>query len=651
MALKLMRDNLKHLKWVLWFVVIVFVLLVFVDWGSGRGQQGPSNVAVQVGDHVVTEQQFLREVRENEQRLRNLYGDQWEQFRSMVNIAEQTAQQIIQRELLMEEARKAGLVVSERELQDQILSYQAFRRKDGSFVGQDIYARILRANQTTPEQFEARLREDLLIQKLQNTVRQAVLLSDEEVEQEIRKRRETADLDVIVIPVRQFLGEVTAGDAEVQAYYEAHRDEFTRPEQRVIRYLVVETNTLRRLLPVNDAEIKSYYEDHIDEFKESEQAHARHILIRVVPGAGPDADAEAKVRAEQVAKLARSGVDFATLAEKHSEDPGSRSRGGDLGWFGRGSMVKEFEDAVFGAKPGDIVGPVKSQFGYHIIRVEGFRPARVKPLDEVKDEVRFRLLESRAAAEAERRAAELARAIERERPDTDEAWQKIADEDEAVASFVSPPFGADEVIPGIGQNPELRSAVFEARVGDIGGPVPISRGWMVWQLKEIRPAGVPPLDEIRDRVAAKVMGEKALAAAKAKGEELARRWREGAEAAELAREVGGTVSPVRAHRRGQPIPGVGPSAALDQLVFEAANGDVVGPVALDENTVAVAKVIALTTLSPEEVRSALASTRASLETERANEILGALLERRRKETVITVDQRLIERFTPNGKAG
>ncbi len=651
MALKLMRDNLKHLKWVLWFVVIVFVLLVFVDWGSGRGQQGPSNVAVQVGDHVVTEQQFLREVRENEQRLRNLYGDQWEQFRSMVNIAEQTAQQIIQRELLMEEARKAGLVVSERELQDQILSYQAFRREDGSFVGQDVYARILRANQTTPEQFEARLREDLLIQKLQNIVRQAVLLSDEEVEQEIRKQRETADLDVIVIPVRQFLGDVSAGDAEVQAYYDAHRDEFTRPEQRVIRYLVVETNTLRRLLPVNDAEIKSYYEDHIDEFKEGEQAHARHILIRVVPGAGPDADAEARVKAEQVAKLARSGVDFATLAEKHSEDPGSKSRGGDLGWFGRGSMVKEFEDAVFGAKPGDIVGPVKSQFGYHIIKVEGFRPARVKPLDEVKDEVRFRLLESRAAAEAEKRAAELARTIEREKPDTDEAWQKIADEDEAVASFVSPPFGADEVIPGIGQNPELRSAVFEARVGDIGGPVPISRGWMVWQLKEIKPAGVPPLDEIRDRVAAKVMGEKALAAAKAKGEELARRWREGAEAAELAKEVGGTVSPARAHRRGQPIPGVGPSAALDQLVFEAANGDVVGPVALNENTVAVAKVLALTTLSPEEVRSALASTRTSLEAERANEILGALLEKRRKETVITVDQQLIERFAPKGKAG
>ncbi len=651
MALKLMRDNLKHLKWVLWFVVIVFVLLVFVDWGSGRGQRGPSSVAVQVGDHVVTEQEFLREIRDNEQRLRNLYGDQWDQFRNMVNIAEQTAQQIIQRQLLMEEARKAGLVVSERELQEQILSYDVFRREDGSFVGPDAYARILRASQTTPEEFEARLREDLLIQKLQDAVRQAVLVSDREVEDEIRKQRETADLDVIVIPTRRFLGEVSADDAEVQAYYEAHRDEFERPEQRVIRYLVVETNTLRRLLPVSDAEVKSYYEEHTDEFREGEQARARHILIRVDPSAGPDADTAARVKAEQVAKLARSGVDFATLAEKHSEDPGSKSRGGDLGWFGRGSMVKEFEEAVFGAKPGDIVGPIKSQFGYHVIKVEGFRPARLKPLEEVKDEVRFRLLESRAAAEAESRAAELARRLERDRPDTDEAWQKIADEDEAVASFVSPPFGADEVIPGIGQNPELREAVFEAQVGDVGGPVPISRGWMVWQLKEIKPAGVPPLEEVRDQVAAKVMAAKALAAAREKAAELARRWSEGAEAADLAKEVGGTVNPARAHRRGQPIPGAGPAPALDAEVFRASTGDVVGPVELNENTVVVAKILALNTLSPEEVRSALASTRESLEAERANEILGALLEKRRKETVITVDQQVIERFAPRGKAG
>jgi len=651
MALKLMRDNLKHLKWILWFVVLVFVLLVFVDWGTGRQRGGREGAAIRIGNKVYTEQEFLQELRSNENRMQRIYGKQWSQIRNQINLAEQTAQQLIQRQLLVDEARRAGLVVSDREVQQQILSYPGFTREDGSFVGDAMYKRILRANQMTPDRFETQVRDDLLIQKLQDVLRQGVLLTGAEVKAEVRRQRESADFDLVLVGLQPFLGKVSATDAEVKAYYEAHKAELRRPEQRVIRYLVVDTNTLRRLLPVNDKEIASYYKDHMDEFKEQEQAHAAHILIRIPANAGAEAEARAKLTAQQVAKLARSGADFATLAKKYSEDPGSKDKGGDLGWFERGRMVKEFEDAVFGHKPGEIVGPIKSQFGYHIIKVEGFRPARVRPLAEVKDQVKFKLLESRAAAEGESRAAALARRVEREKPTTDAAWDKLASEDEAVNSFVSPPFGAKDIIPGVGQNPELSKAVFAAKVGDIGGPVPISRGWLIWQLKEIHPEGVPPLDEIKDKVAGSVVREKALQMAGEKAAELAAAWKSGKDIKPLATKIGAKVTPVRSHKRGQPIPGVGPSNTLDEAVFGAATGEVVGPVTLPGHGVAVAKIVALTVLSPQELQAALAPTRKSLEDQRVNNLIGSILEERRRNTPITVDQKLIDRFAPQKQSG
>jgi|AMFO01.1.fsa_nt_gi Parvulin-like peptidyl-prolyl isomerase len=651
MALKYLRDNLKHLKWVLWFIVFVFILLVFVDWGTGRRGGRTGGAAVRVGDHKITEQQFLREVRDTEQRFEKIYGKNWPQLRNRINLAQQTAQEIIQRELLLEEARRAGLRVSPQELREKILSFPAFRRQDGSFVGQSLYARILRANQTTPDEFENRLRQDILLQKLQDLVGQAVFVSDAEVEAELRRTRESADFDLIDVPIDSFLKGLDAGDAEVKAYYEAHKDEFKHPEQRVIRYLVVETNRLRRLLPVSDQEIASYYKEHKDEFRVGEQAHARHILIRVDPAAGPEAAARAKAKAEAIAKMARAGADFAALARKHSQDPGSKDRGGDLGWFGRGSMVKAFEDAVFSHKPGDIVGPIKSQFGYHIIKVEGFKPARQKPLSEVKDQVKFRLLESRAAAEAESRAAKLEREVRAAKPTTDAAWQKIADEDEAVVLNVSPPFAEGQAIPGIGDNPELVKAVFAAKVGDIGTAVPISRGWIVWQLKQIIPAGVPPLKTIRAQVAAKVVRDKALKAAHEKAAELAAKWRAGADGQALARAVGTRVISVRSHRRRTAVPGLGVVEALDRAVFAARDGDVVGPVDLGDRGVAVAKIVAVKKLSAAELAAGMPAVRKRLEAERANALLGSILNERRRNTVVAVDSEIIQRFAPKGDQG
>ncbi len=647
MALKWLRDNLRHLKFILWGVVVVFVLLVFVDWGAGRSQGGASGeVAIRVGDRVVGEREFVDQLRRNQDRFRQLYGDNWEQVSANLDLAAITVQDFIGRELQLSEARRAGLLVSDRELQEEILSNPAFQLEDGGFVGPEQYQlRVRRFFQMSPSEFERRYAEDLLVAKLAQTLERGIYVSPAEVEETVRRERETANFDALFLPYERFLAGVQVDEEAARAHYERHQEEYRRPEQRVIRSLVVETSRLRRLLPVEESELEAYYQEHQEEFVQEEQANARHVLIRVAPGASEEEELEARLQAEGIAEAARAGGDFAALAATHSEDPGSKDKGGDLGWFGRGQMVEEFEQAVFGAAPGDIVGPVRSQFGYHVITVEGFQPRRQQPFEEVREQVRFRYLEGRAAAEAEVRASALASRLAADPPDTDEGWQAIADEDEAVVFNISPPFGADEPVPGAGQGVELTADVFAADLGDVGGPRSVPRGWIVWQLQEVEPAGVPPFEDVRAAVEQAVRREQALAAAAGRATEIAAEWRDGADGADLAEGLDVALAEARGHRRGSPVTGVGVAPALDRAVFTSAAGTVVGPVQVGDRGAVVARVLELDLVDDAELDRERDRIRQRLVGERAEMLLRSILNERRRDTVVTVNNELMERFS------
>jgi peptidyl-prolyl cis-trans isomerase D len=649
MALKWLRDNLRHLKFVLWGVVIVFVLLVFVDWGAGRsGGPGAGDEAVRIGDRVVSDQEFVSELRRMNQRFQQQFGEQWNEIRSQVDLAGQTVAYFVDRELHVAEAVDTGLVVSDEELRESILANPLFQREDGAFVGQEIYERIVRSYfQMHTQEFERRLAEDLLITKLTMMVERGVYVGDYEVEENFRRQREMADFDAVQIRYERFLNEVTIDDGDLEAHYEEHADNYLREEQRAIRYLAVEAARLRRLLPASDEDLMAYYEEHVEDYVLGEQGNARHILIRIPAGADDAQRADAKLHADGVAEIARAGGDFAELAAKHSEDPGSKDSGGDLGWFGRGEMVAEFEEAVFNAKPGEIVGPVESQFGYHVIKVEGFRPERQQPFEEVKEQVKFSFLEGRAAAEAEIRAAALARRIASEQPETEEAWQLIADEDEAVVLNVSPPFNRSAAVPGTGGDTGLSEEVFQAELNGVGGPRAISRGWIVWQLSEILASGVPAFEEVRAEVEQEVRRVEAMKLATDAGVELARQWREGGDPAALAEAVGGTVTPARDHRRGTPVGAIGSTPALEQVIFEAAESEVVGPVSMGDRGVVVAKVEQLILVDQAQLEAESETLRTELAGQRAQQLLRSIVNERRRNTVVTVNNELMARFAPS----
>jgi peptidyl-prolyl cis-trans isomerase D len=641
--LKVMRDQFKNLKWILWFVVIIFVMLIFVDWGMGRGRRrgGMEGVAAKIGNLTITENEFIKEMRNTEQRYRSMYGKQFDQVRNQLDLPTITLQNLIDRQLLVREAERMGLGVTDAEVLQKIESYPAFQREDGSFVGTELYARILRANQITPEEFEASLRLDLMIEKLQQTMAAGIIVSDAQVEKEYQRRNESVSADVLFVGVDRGLDRAVVTDADARAYYDAHKDRFTHPEQWKLNYLLIDALRLRRAMTVPDAQIEEYYTSHQSEFARNEEVHARHILIK--PKTEDEAGwHEAQNRVREIAIRAQlKGADFAALAREVSDDTGTKASGGDLGWFGKGRMVKEFEDAAFALKEGQVSGPVKSQFGYHIIKLEGRRPSGVRPLDEVRNQIRDKLAEGLADAEGSRRATALREKIDAAKLTTETQWRTLADD--VVTSNMTPWFGKGEAIPGLGRDPELLDEATAAKEGFIGGPRRSARGWVIYRVAQTRAAGTTPFEEAKD--------EALDAAKRAKAIEIIRTDLEAKRASLLtasletaAPTVGGTFQHVPEHRRGSPMPGLGTTDQLEDAIFATPVQALTPVVVIGERGVAVARVTAKKGVDPATFAKEKGSLRASMIQDELQKLLASVLAEAKRKNPVTVNNQVLDRF-------
>ena len=277
-------------------------------------------------------------------------------------------------------------------------------------------------------------------------------IADQEVEQEYRRRNDKVKLALVTFPADTFKPDVTATDTEVASYFEAHKESFRIPEKRKIRYLLVDVEALRAKVTVAQADIERAYTDNITQYTTPEQIRASHILLKTE---GKD-DAAVKTRAEALLKQARSGADFADLAKKNSEDEGSAAKGGDLDFFGRGRMVPEFDTAAFALKAGEISELVKTQYGYHIIKLVEKKEGASRPLADVRQQ----LTDQIAVERAQTQAADLAQSLQSQ-------ITKAADLDTAAAARglkveESGYFGREEPILSLGASPEVAARAFDS---------------------------------------------------------------------------------------------------------------------------------------------------------------------------------------------
>lgn len=640
--LRTMRESMKYLQWTLWLVVAVFVLFIFFDFGGfGPGATGAvSRNAASVGNMGISMQDFEREYRGLEDRMRQQLGANYDPEVFGSRIPAQALDRLVTQRILAAEAESLGISVTDEELREAIRAIPGLTDEGGRFIGKEAYSRALRNMGYTPESFERALREDLLVQRLNDAMRRGVFIPAAEIERNDRERSERVALRFLELPWGE-VGQVQVDDTEVASYFADHREEFRLPERRVVDFLVVEQGKLLESITPTDAELQAYYEAHREDYTQEEQVQARHILINT--NATRDGAAAEALAAELKGRIA-AGEDFAALATQYSDDVSNRDRGGDLGSFGRGRMVKAFEDAAFAANPGEVVGPVRTQFGVHLIQVVAKREQRVRPLEEVKSQVLRRVQTETAAAKALEKAQALREQITKDKLTTREQLVALAQGDTTITVDTTQPFGRDDAIPGLGRAPELLQAAFDLAVDGFSAAVAVPRGAVILRLAEIQDPRLPELDEVRGRVVAAARTNKQRETGVARLAEARERLAGGtATLDDIAGEMGLTVRETGEFGAGTMVPSIGNAPALVTAALALETGDVGQPYAADRGAI-LYTVINRTHWDAASFADRADSIRQGLEFQEVQRLMASLIAERKRVLGVTYDRQLLEQF-------
>jgi peptidyl-prolyl cis-trans isomerase D len=626
-----MRRHRGWLKWSLALVVLAFIVFYIPDFlRQGDTSASPNAVVARVGGQEITAATFRRAYQSQLQEYQRRYGGSInEQLLRQMGIDRQILQQLIDERAAIAEAQRLGLTVTDAELAHRISVIPAFQQ-GGQFVGHDIYEQVLRRQRLTPEEFEENLRSALLAEKLRAAVTDWVAVSDADLEREYRRRNEKVKLELVVFIPETAQKDVNVTDAEVNAEFEKHKDRYRIPEKRKIRYLLVDTDAVKAKVVIPPGDVERYYQQNVQQYSTPEQVRASHILLKTE---GKD-DAAVKAQAESILTQVKAGADFAELAKKISQDEASAANGGDLDYFGRGRMVKEFEGAAFSLAPGSISDLVKTQYGYHIIKVVDKKPAATRPFEEVRQQIADQLAYERAQTQVSELATTLASDIKSPADlDTVAKARGLSVQDSAF-------FSKDEPINTLGPAPEVASEAFLMKEGAVAGPMRVPRGQVFFALTGKQDARIPKLDEVKDRVRADAAREKARDASRQRAESLAAEFK--ANFAGAAKKAGLPVKTTELIPRGSPLPDVGVSAAVDAAVFGLPVGSVTAPIATDAGTV-VARVAERQDVTPQELTTARDGLRAELLNEQRTRFFGAYMGKARERLKTSVNEENVRR--------
>jgi peptidyl-prolyl cis-trans isomerase D len=555
-----MRKYRRLLQIGLLLVIAAFVVSSVVVGTMGRGAERADAVASVNGEPIPLER-YQRRYQAYLDAYSRVYRDRFSpELAEQLGLPTQAVNDLVQEALVVQRARAEGLEITDEELNAQIQAVPAFQ-ENGRFSLR-LYQEFLKRRGVSAGTFEADVRRELTRMKVENTVKGGIKVSDAELEQAFVTRREEARAAWALVDVGALAAAATATDEEVRAYLKDKPDEFKQPERRRVQYVTLVPKAFRPT--VSDADVEKYYTEHTKEFETPRQVRASHVLVPVAQTGGSEAEDKARGKVADVIRRAKAGEDFGKLAGESSEDPGSKSKGGDLGWVSKGEMVPQFEEALFKLKKGEITAePVRTPFGYHAIKVVDVREESRKPLREVAPLIRDRLAGEAADKAARARAEEL-------RPQLQAAADFMGEGKRLDLTPVETTIAKVDRPLMLGGRDALEEAAFSLTVGGVSAPVKTPAGWVVLKTLETIPAGVPPLAEVRDKVVAAVKRQKA----ETLGLERARQLAADARAGDLqaaARKAGAQTGETPRFSRAKPaerLPGDVQLAALQARVGE-----------------------------------------------------------------------------------
>ena len=414
-------------------------------------------------------------------------------------MSQRAGQILVQRAILKHEADRMNLQVSDEDLRRELQTgpFAQYLFPGGNYIGDDGYINFVQsAFQTTRSDFESQVKADMELNRLQALITGGVTVSDNAVREAYQKDGTKVKFDYAVISADDLQKSINPTDAELQSFFKTNAVRYANavPETRKIEYIAFDASNLPGGKPqVSDAEVQSYYNAHQDQYQVKEQVKVRHILIAVPAGADAKTDAAAKTKAEDLLKQIKAGGNFADLASKNSDDPGSKTQGGELGWLDRGKTVPEFDKAAFTLAPGQTSDLVKTQFGYHILQVEDKKTAHLRPLAEVKPEIMPLLEQQKAGAAEQTFAAALASDAKKNGLDKAAAAKGL----HAVTTDY---LAKDGTVAGLADGSGLLTQAFSVVKGADPASVSTGDGFAVFQVMDVKPAHAPDFAEYKDHI-------------------------------------------------------------------------------------------------------------------------------------------------------
>jgi peptidyl-prolyl cis-trans isomerase D len=556
MLLSLMR---KHAKSYLIKVMIGIIALVFVFYfGYSFHSKEGAKVAL-VNGELISGVEYRKAYADMISALQRQYGNMWsDTLIETFDLKNRALQELIDDKLISQEARRIGLDVTEEEVRNEIMSYPAFQFQ-GRFDERRYYS-ILNQNRMQPEDFEATIAQVLLKDKISQLISTFIPITEQEMLEYYAFRNQQVKISFLTLTPDAFIDSVEVNTGDLEAFFEKNREDYRLPERIRVAYIRVDPDRFTGRARVGAEEIRAYYEEDIDRFQEKKQVKARHILFRLDQDASEEEESRVRDIALEVLNKAREGEDFAELARTHSEGP-TRDAGGELGYFSEGDMVKSFEEAAFGMEPGEISDPVRTPFGFHVIKVEDIREARTKPLDEVRDEIRETLQGIAASDMAHEKALTL---MDQMPYDVDlEAY--ASEQDMTVEK--TPLFGRDEEIPGLGGDDKLREVIFSLEPRAVSDVLEYRGGFYIFQVIEKKPSHLPELEQVAEDARKDLLMELAGEKARSAASDLLERLREGEAWEALAEREGITPETSDFFKRDERIQGIGVVPEIQEAAF------------------------------------------------------------------------------------
>ena len=544
------------------------------------------------------------------------------------------AQGLIQQHIELLEAKHLGLSATDDDVR-RFLHSGAFGQvlfPGGNYIGDAQYAEFVSQQfNMTRDKFESEVKKEIEENRLRALITGGVTISDQEVRDNYRQQATKIKFDYAVLSSDDLQKQINPTDAQLEDFFKKNAARYANavPEARKIEYIAfTDTNLPQGAPQVTDAEIQQYYNQHLKDYQVDDQVKVRHILIKV-DGNDPKADAAAKAKAQEVLDQLHHGGNFAELAKKYSDDPGSKEQGGELGFLKHGATVPEFDKAAFSLQPGQTSGLVRSKYGYHIIQVEEKQTAHTRPLSEVKTEIQATLTRQKEGQQEQAYAQQLAA----EAPKNGMAATAAAHHLQVVTTdFLS----QASVVPGLPDGSKLLAQAFAAKKGDAPQVSTTGEGYAVFQVTDIQPAHAPTFADYKSHILDDYREQQLPQLLATKINELAMKAKAENDLAKAAKEVGATLKSSDLVGRDAQVPDIGALASAAPQLFDLNVGQLSGPINTGRTGI-VAKLVDKQEPTSDEIAKNFDQTRE------------AQLEQRREEAFAVFITTLQEKYEKEGR--